>query len=185
MIIRPLPLRYWIPALLLFFTPLQAVAASQSIYDLPVQLTDQDGKPFSLDLLKGRQVVVTMAYTSCKSACPLTMQRLIKLEQELARAKKKADFVIVTLDPEHDGPKQLKKYQRGYKLEKPNWHLATGSPIEVRKLSLLLGISYRAGGEGGEIMHTNKLLLLNGDGAIISEVEGLNGDVTEIADQAQ
>ena len=64
-------------------------ATSQgSLYQVKFELKDQDGKVFDLSSLKGSNVVLVMAYTSCKKACPLTMQRLFRIETALKKAKK-------------------------------------------------------------------------------------------------
>lgn len=50
--------------------------------------------------------------------------------------------------------------------------------------SLLLGISYGKSNSSDEIMHSNKIVLLDREGAVKAEVEGLAGETDSLADAA-
>ena len=164
--------------------PQSCPAAGESLYDVRIPLVDQEGVAFELGDMRGQDVIIAMAYTSCESACPITMQRLKKLETQLKKQNKKVQFLIVTLDPEHDTPKKLHGYLQSYKLAKDRWRLATGESEDVRKLSLLLGISYGKSNSSDEIMHSNKIVLLDREGVVKAEVEGLAGETDSLADAA-
>ena len=162
-----------------------AAAGKDSYYDLPIPFTDQSDRPFALSSLRGQYVVLTMAYTSCKNACPLTMQRLKRIESDLLLAGKKAAIVVVTLDPEHDTGKELRGYVSTYKISTPPWHLLRAAPDDTRRFSMIPGVSFQKQPGTPEITHSNKIVLLDPDGAPIAEVEGLASDTKPIVEAIQ
>ena len=135
-----------------------------------------------MNQLAGQYVVITMAYSSCGSACPMTMARLRKFDEVLVKGKKKAEIVIVSLDPERDDPQKLSEYHQKQGNGSSSWHLLTGKEEEIRKMSLLLGISYQRDQKSGEINHSNKVLLLDRQGTIVREVEGLNAELSGLVE---
>jgi protein SCO1/2 len=113
-------------AALLALAPLLAVAGcdrSQPMQEAPLAgariggpftLTDQDGKPFSSEALKGRYAVVYFGYTFCPDVCPTDMLNLGKglkaFEAQDAERAAKVQPVFITVDPARDSPPVLKQF---------------------------------------------------------------------------
>jgi len=80
----------------------------------PFTLTDQDGKPFSSETLKGRYAVVYFGYTFCPDVCPTDMLNLGKglkaFEAQDAERAAKVQPVFITVDPARDTPPVLKQF---------------------------------------------------------------------------
>ncbi|MCA9862112.1 MAG: SCO family protein [Thermomicrobiales bacterium] len=76
----------------------------------PLNLTDTNGKPFSLDQLKGNAVVVYFGYTTCPDICPTTLIDYQVVKEELGADADRVKFVLVTIDPERDTQEKLKEY---------------------------------------------------------------------------
>ncbi len=139
-----------------------------SVYQLPVRLTAQDGHPFPLSVRRGRVQVVSMFYTSCTMVCPLiidTMQLTARALDERSRAR--LDLLAVSFDPAHDDVATLNQYAKRHGLQSPLWTLARAEPTDVRKLAAVLDIRVREAGDG-EFNHTSELILLDADGRIIA-----------------
>jgi len=161
--------------MLLFFSLLPAVASfaaaplpSNSIYQLPVKLTAQDGHRFTLSARRGRVQVVSMFYTSCTMVCPLiidTMQLTSGALDEPSRAK--LDLLAVSFDPAHDDIAALDRYAKQHGLQASAWTLARAAPEDVRKLAAVLGVRFREASDG-EFNHTSELILLDADGRIVA-----------------
>ena len=66
---------------------------------LPPSWTDDGGRQLSLPDLRGRTVIITMAYTNCRRTCSTTMLRLQEIQRILDAKGKSAEFVIVSYDP--------------------------------------------------------------------------------------
>lgn len=148
-----------------------------SLFNVKFSWIDDQGKAFQLAKDSGRNTVLTMAYSHCKSACPLTVERLRRIDTELKKLGKQADFVVVSLDPANDTPEALAEFKKAHKIDLDNWHLLHGSDEDVRKLSIMIGYSYKRDFETTEIMHSNKILLLGADGRINLTLEGLDSDI--------
>lgn len=171
---------------LLVSVPVLARAENQSsLYDVPLSWTDSFGKPTQLSSFAGGNVVLTMAYATCRSTCPLTFKRLEKIEKELTTLGKSAQFVIVSLDTARDTPQALAHFRNAHGIKGANWHLLTGSEPDTRKLSVLLGVSYQKDPQSGEIMHSNKVFLLNSRGSITVTLDGLNAEEAPLVEGAE
>ena len=73
--------------------------------------TDQDGRPFSLASLRGREVALFFGFTHCPDICPLTMNYLQKARAALPEGQRQnVRVVFVSLDPARDTPGKLREY---------------------------------------------------------------------------
>ena len=61
-----------------------APLSGQSIYQVRAAWTDTDGKSVQLRSLRGKPVVLAMVYTTCTTACPLTVADLKRIESALS-----------------------------------------------------------------------------------------------------
>lgn len=108
--------------------------------DLP--LLNQEGKRvrFYSDVLKDRVVLISFIYTSCMDACPLIMQRLSQVKDQLGEAfGKQVFFVAMSVDPTRDTPQALAKYARQHKADHPGWVFLTGDKPNVDRILTKLG----------------------------------------------
>ncbi len=167
-------------SLIFVITPISLVNAdftAGSLYEIPFNWSDESGGNFKLASLSGSPVILTMAYSRCKTACPFTMQRIKRVATALKERSINANYIIVSLDPKNDTPETLSKFKKTYELEGNNWHLLTGSEGDLRKLSVLVGYSYQQNTDNTEIAHSNKILALDKTGTIVTEIEGLGSDL--------
>lgn len=139
---------------------------SDSIYQLAVPLTDQDGRTFKLDERRGQPVLVSMFYTSCQFVCPMLIDALRDTEAQLsAQERARLSVLMVSFDPAHDTVAVLKSTADGRQLDGNHWTLARTDPASMRKLAAVLGIQYRAL-PNGDFNHTTALILVDADGRI-------------------
>jgi protein SCO1/2 len=75
-------------------------------------LRDQDGKAVSLRQFRGRVVVLTFMYTTCKDTCPLTATQIRGALDDLDHD---VPALAVSVDPVNDTPARAKQFlfQRG------------------------------------------------------------------------
>ncbi len=144
-------------------------AASPVRYDAPVAapplpLTDQDGRPFSLDADRGVPVFVFFGYTHCADVCPATVGIL---GQVLAGYGRDARAVFVSVDPERDTVAWLHEYVRYLQA---GFSGLTGSPSEIRSVADAWGVRYaRVDGDvPGEysMAHTADVFLVDAGGLL-------------------
>lgn len=168
------PLHALVLGLTLLCAPLGAAAATvdpsatatDSIYQLKLQLVDQTGKSFALDERKGHPMLVSMFYTSCQFVCPMLIEALQATEAKLTAAERaRVSVMMVSFDPAHDSVAVLKRTADQRQLDGARWTLARTDAKNVRKLAALLGIQYRSIGNG-DFNHTTALILIDADGRI-------------------
>ena len=83
--------------------------------DIPPQdfrLRDQDGKEVSLRAFRGRVVVLTFMYTTCRDTCPLTATQIRGALDDL---QSPPPALAVSVDPVNDTPERARRFlfQRG------------------------------------------------------------------------
>ena len=138
-----------------------------------------DQRDVTLERWKGERVVLTMVFTSCQATCPITMGKLRDIQARFDREHLAAHFVIVSFDPARDTPEKLAAYRVATEHTRPNWTFLVGSEEDTRTLAMLLGIKYSRNPTTGDIMHDNKIVLLNGDGEITKELLGLDAPIED------
>lgn len=129
----------------------------------PIELIDSESRPFSLDSLRGKVVVISFIYTTCNGSCPLTtfaVDRVRRSLQEEGLWGRSVEFVSITLDPERDTPKALARYARLYRADPNLWHFLTGRPDQVSKVIAAWGLWAKVG-PSGVIDHPSRIFLLD------------------------
>ncbi|MEO8153654.1 MAG: SCO family protein [Rhizobacter sp.] len=192
-------LRQALPACLLAVAALgaglaQAAAASpattgssalptDSIYQLPLTFTDQDGRDFSLAEHRGKPVLVSMFYTSCQFVCPMLIDAIRSNEAELsAPDRAQLSVVLVSFDPVHDSVTVLKRTAGERHLDAAHWSLARTDTKSVRKLAALLGVQYRQL-PNGDFNHSTVIALIDREGRIAAKTVKLGDVDTEFVKQ--
>src|SRR5262249_1929796 len=113
--------------------PAAAPSRSDSVYELSASLVDQDGRKGGLDLHRGRPVLISMFYTTCRDACPLLIADLKRIERELpAATRANLRIVLVSLDPEHDTVDALRTLATAHGLDPARWRLLRAPDDTVR-----------------------------------------------------
>lgn len=152
--------------------------AGASVYNLAQIWTDQDGKAIPLASLRGRPVVLTMAYTSCKELCPMTVEAMRALERDWTqRSAAPVTFAFFSFDSARDTPARLKEYAAARGLDPAHWLLLHGDERAVRDLAAVLGISYRRD-ENGDYDHAYSISVLDAEGVLAAQQTG-NGQRTD------
>lgn len=146
---------------------------SESLYALDAGWTTDAGSALTLADLRGRPVMISMVYAHCAFACPLIVRDMKALAAELPE-QGDLRYVLVSLDPERDTPEQLQGFRKGFGLD-DTWTLLRGDARDVRHLAALLGIRYRAEADG-QISHSNIITILDRDGRIAAQQEGLDAE---------
>lgn len=105
------------------------------LFQLPrYVLTDQDGRRFGSDDLRGKVYLVSFFFTTCPSICPRLMNALLSLQRRYERYDVDVQLVSITVDPETDRPAQLRHYADRLGADPARWRLLTGTPEQVRQL---------------------------------------------------
>ncbi|MBS0199778.1 MAG: SCO family protein [Proteobacteria bacterium] len=160
-----------LPALAASPTTKPAPLPRDSVYQLPLVLTDQAGHANNWATRRGRPQLVSMFYTSCRYTCPLIVDSGLAIQRGLAPAQRdRLDVLLVSMDPANDTPAALMNVVATRHLDTRRWTLAAPPAASVRAAAGVLGIRYRKLADGG-FNHTSALVLLDGDGRILARTE--------------
>ena len=154
-----------------------------NVLALETQWTAEDGRSTTLGAWRGRRYVLSFVYTSCTSTCPLTTQKLKRLDAALGKAGKPLDVVVVSLDPTRDTPSAVVQYRVTHSLQKaPRWHVLVGDEAQLRTLTMLLGFRYAKNAESGVILHDNTVYLIGPGGEVEASMSSLDQAMTPFVD---
>ena len=131
----------------------------------PFQLVDQDAKPQTEKLLKGKWSVVFFGFTYCPDVCPTTMAALGQTQDRLGLKAKDVQVIFVTVDPERDTPAQLKTYLSNESFPKGTIGL-TGTPQQVAAAAKAYRVYYQKAGTGSDYLvnHSTAAYLMDPKG---------------------
>lgn len=194
----------WLFAGLVFIGPLTAYALmkwfDKKQSDLPVlvsnehrvhdfYLLNQDSQLVSQVSWKDKIIVADFFFTFCTTICPKMTASLVKV-QKVYRNDPVIRFNSFTVDPERDGPSQLKNYAAALGISTTNWDLLTGPKHEVYKLARNGFKVVATDGDGGpdDFIHSSRLVLVDKqkrirgyyDGTDAGEVERLIEDIRKL-----
>ena len=79
-----------------------------------IRLRDVEGELVDLHALAGKPVLLSFIYSQCPDTCPLTMQALREVRDELGPAADDIEIVLVSADPEGDTPANVRDFLANY-----------------------------------------------------------------------
>lgn len=148
-----------------------AAVPADSVYQLALPLTDQDGRSSDWRSRRGKPQLVSMFYTSCQYICPLIVDSAKAIEHQLTPAQRgRLGILLVSMDPARDDAAALKTVATQRRLDTSRWTLASPRADDVRTVAGVLGIRYRQLADG-EFNHTSALVLLDAQGRILARTE--------------
>jgi protein SCO1 len=160
----------WLPTLAALLLAGVAHAATplpaDSLYQLDVPLTTQEGQAAPLSARRGTPQIVSMFYTTCTMVCPMIIDTMAATRRAAGEPANLA-LLAVSFDPARDNVDALRRYAAAHKLDLRYWTLARTEAKDTRALAALLDVQYRPLPDG-EFNHSSALLLLDGEGRIVA-----------------
>lgn len=150
-------------------------ASNQSVYNNDYLWIDQNSDTVRLSRYKGKYQLISMIFTHCDYACPNIIGDMLNIEDDLITNKKALNFLLITIDPDRDTPKQLGDYAEKMDLNVSRWSLLNGDVAAINDVASKLGVSYKKF-ENGAFGHSNIISLLNKEGEIIYQLEGIHAN---------
>ncbi len=136
-------------------------------------LTDNKGKPFTNENLKGHWTMMFFGFTRCGDVCPLTLSELNKMYGQLQKevsSDQLPQVVFVSVDPERDNTDTLNRYIDSYN---PNFIAATGDKQNLDIFAKELGVYYSKEDKGDgnySMKHSSQIFLFNPAGDWVGEL---------------
>ena len=144
-------------------------ASAQSSFGGPFTLIGADGRHFSSQALEGKPYAIYFGFTRCGDVCPTTLSRLVKLRKETTN-EQALNIVFVTIDPAHDGPKEVGQYAELF--GSPIIGL-TGTQAQIEQVKKQYGIFAQPmphAAMGKEMEHTAAVLLFDRAGKFVATI---------------
>jgi protein SCO1/2 len=133
-------------------------------------LTNQFGREFKADELRGRIAVVDFIFTSCPDVCPLLTERLNGLRRELPQTVP-VSYVSISVDPEHDTPERLRTFATQHAAVAEHVWFLTG-PIDqvkdvvTRGFKQAMELQPMREGQPRNVLHGSHFVLVDAAGSI-------------------
>lgn len=140
----------------------------------PLQLVDQQGKPFKTGSFDQGYVLFNFIYTSCHSTCPIQTRLLAQVQQELpAEALANITFVSLSIDPSHDSPAALLKFANALDVDLTHWRFLTGKPQQIQQFLEQMKLVDNASNTADPLaMHKTNLWLIDPLGRTLQRYQG-------------
>jgi protein SCO1 len=153
--------------------------SDESIFNLTTNWNTEEGNTIQLKELKGKTLVMVMIYTTCKAACPRLVADMRNIEAKIPKEKlKDLQFVLVSIDPETDTPKRLKKFAIENFMDEDYWIFLQGTENGVREFANVLAVKYKQINPL-DFSHSNIISVFDSEGVLVYQQEGLGVDNNE------
>jgi protein SCO1/2 len=96
-------------------------------------MTDQSGKPFTNETVRGKTWAAAFVFTRCPSICPRVTRVMRELQVQAKDAKVDLRLVSFSVDPDNDTPEVLRRYATEYGADLATWSFVTGDSKTVRE----------------------------------------------------
>ena len=140
-----------------------------SITGSSFSLTDINNNQITEKSFQGTITALFFGFTHCPDVCPMTLNKLTILLEELKKDKKTLKVFFISIDPERDTPKVMKDYLSSFD---GKFTGITGEPEKIFTLSKSWGIkSEKIFSENGEytVNHSSPIILLK-DGKYVNRI---------------
>ena len=152
--------------------------ADSSIFLLDSKWQNQDAEELQLKDLKGKNLVMVMIFTSCRTACPILVGDMKKIHAKIEKNKlKDTSLVLMSIDPTNDTPEVLKKFAAERNMDSEPWIFLRSDEESTREFANVLAVKYKKISPI-EFSHSNIISVFNRNGELVSQEEGsgINSD---------
>ena len=147
-----------------------------SLYQLPAELTTQQGSLAGLNVYQGHPTLISMFYGSCPSYCPMLITAMQVYESNLDEGSRtRLRVLLVSFDAAHDTPERLSELARLHRADPTRWTFASAREPDARRIAALLGLHYRQLPDGS-YDHSQVLALTDSQGRVVASTSKLIGD---------
>jgi protein SCO1/2 len=148
----------------------------------PLNLEDQNGKPFSDTALRGHPFLVFFGFTHCPDICPTILFDMSQMMKVLGPDADHVGLLFVTVDPERDTPGVLKDYLSNFD---PHLRGLTGDQAQINAAIKEYRVyAKKVPLENGDYTmdHTAMVYLMDKNGHFIAPFNMNRSPATEAAD---
>ncbi|WP_339149818.1 MULTISPECIES: SCO family protein [unclassified Sutcliffiella] len=151
------------------------------------QFINQENEQVGLEDLKGEITVANLIFTNCTTVCSPMTANMARLQRMAEEEKLDVQFLSFSVDPEVDNPEVLKEFGGNFQADFTNWNFLTGySQKEIEKFGQENFKTIVAKPKnGGEVVHGTSFYLIDQEGTIIKNYNGLDVPYEEILEHIE
>lgn len=105
-----------------------------------IVLLDHHGHERDISSLKGQPAVVSFGFLNCPDICPTTLSYKAQVIDALEGHAREVNFIFISVDPDRDGPADLKAYTGAFHSRILG---LTGSEGSLRKFASSMGARFQ------------------------------------------
>lgn len=170
---------------LLVFIGCQSGDSLEDALNWPVDdftFTDQNGDPVGLADLKGKVWLADFIFTNCTTVCTPMTANMVDVQQKVKEAGLDVTIVSFSVDPDRDTPEALTEYGKQFNVDFSNWFFLTGfSQEEIAKIAKdNFKTIVQDDPNSDQVVHGTNFYLINQDGVIVKQYDGLEPPIDEI-----
>ena len=132
-------------------------------------LTDVNNNPITEKSFQGPATALFFGFTHCPDICPMTLNKLNIISEQLKKENKSLKVFFISIDPERDTPEVMRNYLSSFE---GKFTGITGKPEKIFKLSQSWGIaSQKIFSENGDytVNRSSPVILLK-DGKYVDRI---------------
>lgn len=151
---------------------------SDSVYNLSSTWQNQDGKDLKFKDFIGKNMVVVMIYTSCRTSCPLLVADMKTIKSKIPpTVLKETNLVLISIDPKVDTPQKLNSFAKQNNMYATPWVFLRGAEDDTQEIANVLSMKFKKISPM-EFSHSNIITIFNKKGEMVSQEQGagINSD---------
>ncbi len=124
-------------------------------------MVDHQGRPFSLENLKGKWTLIYFGFTHCPDICPTTLAKLSQVVKQLdSDVADQTQVLMVSVDPARDTPEKLAEYVPYFH---PDFVGVTGEFVQTMSLAQNVNVAFNKVmlDDDYTVDHTGNIVLIN------------------------
>ncbi|WP_312822843.1 SCO family protein [Epilithonimonas sp.] len=159
----------------------EEIISPDSIYNVGSVWEKQDGSKISFIDLKGKVIVTTMIFTSCKTACPRLTAEIKKIAKEVGKVDSdNIEYLLISVDPKTDTPTVMQAYLKNNQLDEKEWMFIRSNENDTREIANIMAVKYKEISPM-EFSHSNIISVYSKKGTLAYQKEGLENDIQSTA----
>lgn len=147
--------------------------------EIPYTFIDQDNKPVSQDMFKGKIYVADFFFTTCPTICPIMKSQMLRVYEKY---KYNDELLLLShsIDPEHDSVEVLNDYAARLNILADRWHLVTGVKKEIYDTANRYGLAAMEDkNAAGGFIHSGSFSLVDRQGRIRGYYKGTEEEAVD------
>lgn len=155
----------------------EEIISPDSIYNVSSVWQKQDGNKISFIDFKGKVLVTTMIFTSCKTACPRLTVEMKKIAKEVGEVDSdNIEYLLISIDPKTDTPEVMKAYLKTHQLDEKKWMFIRSNENDTREIANIMAVKYKEISPI-EFSHSNIISVYSKNGTLAYQREGLDSNI--------